>query len=425
MKKKVFAILLSLAMVVTMMPVLALTVFAENNSVDYLDKIVEEDGTVTTKPLSVESYKIITENDTVWGNGGEEPCWYLLNTDVTLKNRPEVKGDVRIILRNGKTLTANLGITVETGNSFSIYGQSDVESEMGILSITGCDEPAIGGRDGADGATFGPSAHKDTRVRDGAIDAQAGTSAGTVSFFGGKSILIVPDGAVIGGGNGGLGGIQNSSTGDNPYLGNGGNGGNGGSVFFYGGYHIIHTGNTSAIGGGLGGAGKKSGKLRGDNGTNGSSATVTVFGSPEIKAGEMFEWIETVDSYNGQSALSVAYIPSDNGGDNPVNPFNPGDHIHSGSLQRGVTPSGKTVTYYKCDCGKYFEDAACTKEITDLNAWLRKDSSGDSASPSDKDKPETIIQTGDTNNMTPWIGLMLISLMGLAVCIVSIKRKGE
>lgn len=25
--------------------------------------------------------------------------------------------------------------------------------------------------------------------------------------------------------------------------------------------------------------------------------------------------------------------------------------------------------YYKCSCGKYFEDAACKKEITDLNAW--------------------------------------------------------
>ena len=415
MKKKVFAILLSLAMVVAMMPALALTVFAENNSVDYLDKIVEEDGTVTTKLLSVESYKIITEYDTVWGNGGEEPCWYLLDTDVTLKKRPEVKGDVRIILGNGKKLTANLGITVETGNSFSIYGQSDVENEMGILSITDCNDPAIGGRDGADGATIG--AGQDTRVRDGAIDAQAGTAAGTVSFLGGKSILIVPDGAVIGGGNGGKGGIQWFDTDNYGNPGNGGKGGNGGSVFFYGGYHIIHTGNTSAIGGGLGGAGAIINREpRGDNGTNGSSATVTVFGSPEIKAGKMFDWIEKVDSYNGQSALSVAYIPSDNGGDNPVNPFNPGDHTHSGSPQRVVTPSGKTVTYYKCDCGKYFEDSACTKEITDLNAWLAKDS---------EDKSGTIIQTGDTSNMTPWIGLMLISLMGLAVCIVSIKRKVE
>lgn len=27
--------------------------------------------------------------------------------------------------------------------------------------------------------------------------------------------------------------------------------------------------------------------------------------------------------------------------------------------------------YYKCSCGKYFEDAACAKEITNLNAWKK------------------------------------------------------
>lgn len=107
-----------------------------------------------------------------------------------------------------------------------------------------------------------------------------------------------------------------------------------------------------------------------------------------------------------------------NDSDDPVNPFKPGKHTHSGSPQSGVTPSGKTVTYYKCEwCGKYFEDSACTKEITDLNAWLAKVDS--------EDKSGTIIQTGDTSNMTPWIVLMLVSLMGLAVCIVSIKRKVE
>ena len=412
MKKKVFAILLSLAIVVTMMSALALTVFAENNSVDYLDKIVEEDGTVTTKTLSVVPDGIISENDTDWGNGGEEPCWYLLDTDVTLKNRPEVKGDVRIILRNGKTLTANLGITVETGNSFSIYGQSDVENEMGILSITGCSEPAIGGRDGAHGATIGPG--QDTRVRDEAIDGQDGTSAGTVSFFGGKSILSVPDSAVIGGGSGGIGGIQNSHTGA-LFLGDGGNGGNGGSVFFYGGYHKLQTMVASAIGGGLGGKGHNASRTSGNNGTNGSSAIVTVFGSPVMKAGEMLDWIKTVDRYSGQSCLSVAYIPGDNGGDNPVNPFKPGKHTHSGSPQRGVTPSGKNVKYYKCECGKYFEDAACTKEITDLNAWLAKVGSDD--------KSVTSVQTGDTSNITIWLALMLASCVALVVCIVFGKRK--
>ena len=228
--KKFVSMLLAVVMIAAMVIFGTISAFAEINSVDYLDKIVGEDGTVTTRIVSVVPDGIITENDTVWGNDGEEPCWYLLDTDVTLKNRPEVRGDVRLILRNGKTLTAKLGITVETGNSFSIYGQSDVENEMGILRIIGCSEPAIGGRDGAHGVTIqGLRVH--TIIRDEAIDGKDGTSAGTVRFFGGKSILSVPDSAVIGGGSGGIGGMQNAGTGDYPFLGNGGNGGDGGSVF--------------------------------------------------------------------------------------------------------------------------------------------------------------------------------------------------
>ncbi len=211
--KKFVSMLLAVVMIAAMVIFGTISAYAEINSVDYLDKIVEEDGTVTTKTVSVVPDGIITENDTVWGNDGEEPCWYLLDTDVTLKNRPEVKGDVRIILRNGKTLTANLGITVETGNSFSIYGQSDVKNEMGILSITGCSEPAIGGRNGARGATV-QGRHVNPNVRDEAIDGKDGTSAGTVRFFGGKSILSAPVSAVIGGGEAGKGGKQKNRRGD-------------------------------------------------------------------------------------------------------------------------------------------------------------------------------------------------------------------
>ena len=47
-------------------------------------------------------------------------------------------------------------------------------------------------------------------------------------------------------------------------------------------------------------------------------------------------------------------------------------HTHSATL---VTGQAATCTadgwkdYYKCDCGKFFEDAACTTEISDLDAW--------------------------------------------------------
>lgn len=41
------------------------------------------------------------------------------------------------------------------------------------------------------------------------------------------------------------------------------------------------------------------------------------------------------------------------------------DKVKATSAANGVKE------YYKCSCGKYFEDAACKKEITDLNAWKK------------------------------------------------------
>ena len=54
-------------------------------------------------------------------------------------------------------------------------------------------------------------------------------------------------------------------------------------------------------------------------------------------------------------------------------------HTHTATL---VTGKAATCTadgwkdYYKCSCGKFFEDAACTKEISDLDAWKTTDGQG-------------------------------------------------
>ena len=51
-------------------------------------------------------------------------------------------------------------------------------------------------------------------------------------------------------------------------------------------------------------------------------------------------------------------------------------HTHAGTL---VTGQAATCTadgwkdYYKCSCGKFFEDVACTTEISDLDAWKNGD----------------------------------------------------
>ena len=57
--------------------------------------------------------------------------------------------------------------------------------------------------------------------------------------------------------------------------------------------------------------------------------------------------------------------------DNPVK-----EHTHIGTQVTGQAPTCTTdgwKDYYKCQCGKFFEDEACTKEITELAAWKTGD----------------------------------------------------
>ena len=609
MKQRVIGILTTLIMVITMVVFAPMSIFAasDGDSIPYIDIEVTDEATGAIKTVQSQltgTYSTISQTDTVWGKDDAD-TWLVLDEDITLANRPEVKGNVHLILLNGKTLTGDQGITVETGNSLMIYAQSDVESEMGSLNIkiSGTPQTAIGGRngqrgsgrDGKDCGTVcfygGNISLQTTEVcvgggtglggydgggdgGDGGIvcfyggnvaikslnyscigggignrdnrngkDGGQGGAGGTVLFYGG-TVSLIGNCFCIGGGNGGTGaaGFDSGSKGGNGgsdlyvsvygglirfdskgpcisggygakggisenepgngglggdlnagafrmyggdvtvvgtvpligagdggvagahqdqlYCSNGGAGGNikSGAIGFYGGKitvestdACIHAGNGGTAynekdpgRSGIGGKGGsiESGAIIFDGGTvtfnsttgaciragiggmgqsraaNGKLANgyMTVSDSAVMKAGDSADSAEIVSEYNGQKYLSVSYNPGGNN-DDPVNPFNPGDHTHSGSPQRSVTPSGKTVTYYKCDCGKYFEDAACTKEITDLNAWLSKVDS--------EDKSGTIIQTGDISNMTPWIVLMIVSIMGLAVWIVSIKRKVE
>lgn len=56
------------------------------------------------------------------------------------------------------------------------------------------------------------------------------------------------------------------------------------------------------------------------------------------------------------------------------------DHTtHKAVLQKGTAPKLFTAgckDYYKCSCGKYYEDEACTVEIKDLNSWKAKGGNG-------------------------------------------------
>lgn len=157
-----------------------------------------------------------------------------------------------------------------------------------------------------------------------------------------------------------------------------------------------------------------------------------------------------------------------------------GEHSHgSGALVKG-TPADCTISgvknYYECSCGKFFEDADCTKEITDLAVWKvipalghqwndgevtvapKPDQEGtktytctvcgetkaesiaklpseitdgqNSINESDSDEAKSndlsesdSPQTGDNSNMMCWIVLLLVSCSGAAGMAVYGKRR--
>ncbi|MBR5232428.1 MAG: hypothetical protein IKW00_09330 [Clostridia bacterium] len=59
--------------------------------------------------------------------------WYVVNSNVTVSDRITVTGDVHLILLDGKTLTAEMGISVEGESSLTVYAQSVGKSTMGAL----------------------------------------------------------------------------------------------------------------------------------------------------------------------------------------------------------------------------------------------------------------------------------------------------
>lgn len=93
---------------------------------------------------------------------------------------------------------------------------------------------------------------------------------------------------------------------------------------------------------------------------------------------------------------------------------------HSGVHQDGLAPTESHDgyrEYYKCECGRYFEDKDCKTEINDLEAWKAKGGRGYLA------KLENSPQTGDTSRLMFWciIAAGSLSLLILLIC----KRRKE
>lgn len=273
MKRKVLSLAMIAALCLTMLPTAG---WAADVPVEYID--FDENGVQITEPRSCDQYSLVTENNTEWNASDENNGWYVVSGEVTIgkKEAPQrvtVSGDVHLILANDAKLTVNGGISVNAGNSLTVYAQpAENDKTTGSLTVENVEEgnAGIGGDVQQSGDTI--------TINGGEITATGGTSGsgigggskingsgGTITINGGEITANGGDnGAGIGGGSASSGGIITinggtiAMTGGNLGAGiGGGDNDSGGEITINGGDKIIATGNGggAGIGGGNYGAG--------------------------------------------------------------------------------------------------------------------------------------------------------------------------
>ena len=137
--------------------------------------------------------------------------WYVLNSTFSYGERIVISGDVKLILKDGCTLTAEQGIRINTDAKLSIYAQSEEVGTMGKLVAieTHHDKAAIGGnKNYRAGELFIHGGEIEAKCNDGSkyaagIGGGYGDGSGMkgITIYGGKVTATgAKSGAGIGGG---------------------------------------------------------------------------------------------------------------------------------------------------------------------------------------------------------------------------------
>lgn len=149
--------------------------------------------------------------------------WYVVTDDVTIENRISINGTVRLVLCDGVTLNAPNGISLKSGNSLIIYGQtngsgilnannngiaagigSENEGTCGNLTINSGTVNATGGylAAGIGGGDYGSSGT--VTINGGTVNATGGSYTGDVlpagiggGYGGGHGVLNIGEGVVL------------------------------------------------------------------------------------------------------------------------------------------------------------------------------------------------------------------------------------
>ena len=100
--------------------------------VAYLDENGQTKYCTAYTVLTSETRESILDYDDKWY---DLPAgWYVVEGDVTITPRLDTHGAVNLILTNGSHLTAEWGIDVKVGDTFTVYAQSTDEGTMGRLT---------------------------------------------------------------------------------------------------------------------------------------------------------------------------------------------------------------------------------------------------------------------------------------------------
>mgnify|MGYP002620543179 CR=1 FL=1 len=252
--------------------------------------------------------------------------WYVLNSTFSYAERIVISGDVKLILKDGCTLTAEQGIRINTDATLTIYAQSEDEATMGkiIATETHHDKAAIGGnKNFVAGRLFIHGGNIEANCTDGSKYAAGigggygdGSGMKEINIYGGKvDATGAKYGAGIGGGKNNnhpgtiniYGGTVNAKGGENGAGIGGGENRDGWNTNVYGG-NITAKGGIfygAGIGGGSHG---KGGNLHFYGGTviaQGGASGAGIGGGDQSEGGNLHFHGGTVNARGGANAAGI------------------------------------------------------------------------------------------------------------------------
>ncbi len=289
----------------------------------YVASVTIDDATASV------SYTIVTlescttlaggNGDVVWGAVGEE-TWYTISQNTTINGGVIVKGNVNLVLEDGKELTingrtqiGNLNISegIKEPGSLTVYAQSEDESTMGKLTLKGRNgdsQTQVTVSDSYLGQNGGNAKDNET-LRILGNNWGDGVEYGSVAIHGGIVNII--------GGNGGDGQSIKATSFKTYTTGYGGSGGDG--IYIYSnrtllidGYAIVKVQGGNGGNGGDGDSGNQSGNLGTYNVNRGGKAGCGISGASNgVVLGSSTARLTVIGGVKGRQGVGNSAIWND------------------------------------------------------------------------------------------------------------------